>query len=338
MRLLVLGGTAFLGHTVARAALDRGHEVTCVARGASGPVPVGARLVRVDREDPAAGLGSVEDQPWDAVVEVGREPGPVARAARWLAPRTEHAVFVSTGNVYADHSVPGADESTALLAPLEGAGEGPDGYGARKVACENHVLEAFGAERALIARAGLLGGPGDLSGRSGYWPWRMGHPALPGEVLVPDALGAPAQLLDARDLAAWLLDCAEEHVSGIVDAVGPTTTLGGVLTASAEASGSAATPVPVDPTWLTEQGVDAWMGPRSLPLWLPYPEYAGFAARSGAAARALGLTTRPLVDTLRDVLAWEERDRPGDRPRGAGLTDDEERELFAAWHGRRHPG
>ncbi len=336
MRLLVLGGTAFLGHAVARAAVARGDDVTCVARGTSGPVPPGARLVRADRAEPRAGLGGAEHEAWDAVVEVGRHPGPVGRAARLLAPGTAHAVFVSTGNVYADHSLPGADESTTLLDPLEeGRDEDPDAYGAMKVACERHVLAAFGEERVLVARAGLIGGPGDVSGRSGYWPWRLAHPAAAGEVLVPDALGEPAQLVDVRDLAAWLLACAEERVNGIVDAVGPTTTLGGVLTASAEASGSTATPVPADPAWLTEQGVDAWMGPRSLPLWLPYPEYAGFAARSGAAARALGLATRPLVDTLRDVLAWEERDRPGDRPRGAGLTDDEERELLVAWHGRR---
>ena len=335
MRLLVLGGTAFLGHAVARDALAHGHEVTCVARGVSGPVPDGARLVRVDRDDPTAGLGGVEDQAWDGVVDVGRDPGQVGRAARLLAPRTRHAVLVSTGNVYADHSVVGADESTPLLEPLDEGGDGgedPDSYGARKVACEAQVRGAFGDRRVLVARAGLIGGPGDASGRSGYWPWRFAHPAVPGEVLVPDALDDPAQLLDVRDLAAWLVRCTLDGTAGVVDAVGPTVTLGALLAAAAEAAGSSARPTPADPSWLDEQGVQPWMGPRSLPSWLPWAEYAGFAARSGAAARGLGLVTRPLVDTLRDALAWEEHERPDEVPRAAGLTEDDERELLTAWH------
>ena len=334
MRVLVLGGTAFLGHAVARTALAHGHEVACVARGVSGSVPDGARLVRVDRDDPGAGLGGVEDEAWDGVVEVGREPGPVGRAARWLAPRTRHAVFVSTGNVYADHSVPGADESTPLLDPLEEGGDDPDGYGATKVACETHVRKAFGDDRVLVARAGLIGGPGDLSGRSGYWPWRCAHPAVPGEVLVPAVPDDPAQLLDVRDLAEWLVRCVEDTTAGVVDTVGPRGTFGQLLDAAAEASGSSVRPVAVDPDWLTERGVEPWMGPRSLPLWLPFAEYAGFADRLGEAARTLGFTTRPLVETLADALAWEERGRPTDAPRRTGLTDDEERELLAAWHRR----
>ncbi len=317
MRLLVLGGTAFLGREVARAGLARGHEVTCVARGSSGAVPAGGRWVRHDRAGPGGGLGGAEDEEWDAVVDVARDPRQVRRAVAALAGRVAHVGFVSTGNVYADHSRRGADESTPLLAPREDGGEDPDAYGAAKVACERHVLDGFGVDRVLVARAGLLGGPGDGSGRTGYWPWRLAHPAVPGEVLVPDALGDPAQVLDARDLAGWLVRSAEERVAGVVDAVGPTHTLGAVLTASAEAAGAAGAAVAMvraDPQWLTEQGVQPWMGARSLPLWLPVAGYAGFAARSGEAARALGLTTRPLADTLRDVLSWEEA-RPAARRR-----------------------
>ena len=333
MRLLVLGGTAFLGREVARAGLAAGHDVVCVARGTSGAVAGGATLVVTDRDDPRAGLGGVEDASWDAVVDVSREPGQVARAAAALRGRTAHHGFVSTGNVYADHSVRGADESTPLLAPLESGDDGPDEYGAKKVACERHVLDGFGPDRVLVARAGLIGGPGDTSGRSGWWPWRFAHPATDGEVLAPDVPTDPAQLVDVRDLAAWLVRCAEERTAGIVDAVGPRGTFGGLLDAAAQAAGSGARTVAADPAWLTEQGVDAWMGPRSLPLWLPFPEYAGFADRTGAAARALGLACRPLVDTLRDTLAWEER-RPADQPRRTGLTDDDERALLDAWHAR----
>ena len=331
MRLLVLGGTAFLGHETARAAVAAGDEVTCVARGTSGDVPPGARLVRHDRSAP--GLGGVEDEDWDAVVDVARDPGQARRAVDALAGRVGHGVFVSTGNVYADHSVPGADESTALLPSLTEGGDDPDAYGGAKVACEQAWLEGLGAEHVLVARAGLIGGPGDVSARSGYYPWRFAHPAVPGRVLVPDDGDAPAQLVDVRDLAAWLVRCAAGRVAGVVDAVGPTTTLGRMLGAAREAAGSEAVPAAADPAWLQEQGVDAWMGPRSLPLWLPFPAYAGFAARSGEAARALGLSTRPLVGTLRDTLAWEEH-RPADQPRRAGLADDDERRLLDAWDAR----
>jgi nucleoside-diphosphate-sugar epimerase len=334
MRLLVLGGTAFLGHAVAREALGRGHEVVCLARGLSGTVPDGAELVRLDRADPRAGLAGVEDRRWDAVVDVGRDPGPVGRAARWLAPGTGHAVFVSTVNVYADHSLPEADESTPLLAPREVPGEDPDAYGAAKVACEQHVLEAFGPDRTLVARAGLIGGPGDVTGRSGYWPWRFAHPAAAREVLVPDAPGQAVQLLDVRDLAGWLVRSAEGRVAGVVDAVGAPTTLADVLTLSAEVSGSSAEAVPADAQWLGEHGVEPWMGSRSLPLWLPWDGYAGFATRTGAAGAALGLESRPPADTLADVLAYEERRSP-DRPRRAGLADEDERALLRAWHAGR---
>jgi len=167
MRLLVLGGTAFVGRTVSQVALSRGHEVTCVARGVSGQVAEGARLVRADRDDPAVGLGGVEDEDWDSVLDVSRQPGHVRRAAHALAPRTGHAVFVSSGNVYADHRDPGADETTPLLPALVGdVMADMSSYGEAKVACERHITAAFGAHRVLVARAGLIGGPGDASGRS----------------------------------------------------------------------------------------------------------------------------------------------------------------------------
>jgi nucleoside-diphosphate-sugar epimerase len=330
VRLLVLGGTAFLGRAVAAAALGRGHDVTCVARGISGSVPDGVRLVRVDRSDADARLGGVEEEDWDGVVDVGRLPGPVGRAARWLAPRTRHAVLVSTGNVYADHSAAGADESTPLLPARRDGGDDPDAYGAAKVACEEEVLEAFGSDRVLVARAGLIGGPGDVSGRTGYWPWRMAHPAGP-EVLVPDTPDAACQVLDVRDLAAWFVRSVEDRVAGVVDAVGPTHPFRVHLAAAADAADSHPPLVAAGSAWLAERGVAEWMGPRSLPLWLTDPDWAGFTSRRGDAARSLGLTARALEETLRDVLEWEEQ-RPADAPRRAGLTDEEQRELLAAWH------
>jgi nucleoside-diphosphate-sugar epimerase len=329
MRLLVLGGTAWLGGQVARTALERGHAVTCLARGTSGDVPAGAALVRADRTQPGA-LDGVAAQDWDAVVDVGRQPGQVREAARALAPRTAHAVFVSTGNVYADTATPGLTEGAPLLPPLDGdVMESMATYGEAKVACEQAVAAAFGAERALLARAGLIGGPGDPSGRTGYWPLRFARPAGPGgAVLVPDDPDLATQVVDVRDLAGWLVDAAERRTAGAYSAVGDRVPLHAHLATAREVAGHTGPVVAADPAWLVAQGVQEWSGPRSLPLWLADPGWRGFADHDGSAARAAGLAVRPLAETLADTLAWELGQGP-DRPRSAGLSPDEERALLA---------
>ena len=321
MRLLVLGGTAWLGGEVAAEAVRRGHEVVCLARGESGGVPEGARLVRADRDRADAYEGAAGH--WDAVVDVARHPGHVRGAIAALD--ADRWLFVSTGNVYADHRREHQDEEAALLRPLEGDRMASmEEYGAAKVACEQAVVAGYG-ERGLVARAGLIGGPGDASGRSGWWPWRFAHPSGDA-VLVPDAAGRSSQLLDVRDLAAWLVRAAEEGTGGVLDAVGPEITVGEHLETARAIAGSGAGLAVAPEAWLTEQGVEEWMGPRSLPLWLADPDWQGFTSRTGSAARAAGLTHRPLEDTLRDVLAWEEA-QPA-HPHGAGLTDAEERALL----------
>lgn len=329
MRLLVLGGTAWLGGQVARTALERGHAVACLARGTSGDVPPGAQLVRADRDRPGA-LDAVAGQDWDAVVEVGRQPGQVRAAAQALAGRTAHAVFVSTGNVYADHATPGLTEDAPLLPPLEGdVMESMETYGEAKVACEQAVVAAFGAERALLARSGLIAGPGDASGRTGYWPLRLHRPATDdGTVLVPDDPGLGTQVVDVRDLSAWLVDAAEQRLAGAFSAVGERVPLGEHLATARAVAGHTGPLAAADPAWLVAQGVQEWSGPRSLPLWLADPDWRGFADHDGSRARAAGLAVRPLEDTLADTLAWELA-QGADRPRGAGLSGDEERALLA---------
>ena len=177
-----------------------------------------------------------------------------------------------------------------------------------------------------IARSGLIGGPGDWSGRTGYWPWRFAHP-VGDEVVVPGDLDFPCAFVDVRDLAAWLVVAAEQRIDGVFNATGPTTTLGEVLTAAAAVSGSSARPRPVPVERLRELGVQGWMGPASLPLWIDDPDWRGFATMDTTRARAAGLTTRPLAQTLRDGLAFEET---RDEPRRAGLSDDEERRVLDA--------
>jgi 2'-hydroxyisoflavone reductase len=329
MKLLVLGGTAWLGQTVTAAALEAGHDVTCLARGASGVPVQGARFIQGDRDDDHAFV-AVSGVQWDGVIDVARHPGHVRRAASVLAQSTAHYVFVSTGNVYADQQKVGADESVPLLPPLEGDLM-PDmaRYGEAKVACERHVLGAFGEDRCAIARAGLIGGPGDMSGRSVYWPMRFARPSVAdGRVLVPDALDQATQLVDVRDLAVWLLHLATARISGVYNATGPTTSLNEHLQQARAVAGHSEDLVLADPHWLTAHGVNPWMGPRSLPLWLNDPTWAGFLTRDSSSARAAGLEHRPLDTTLADALNWGIR-HADSASFGAGLTHDEERALFA---------
>ncbi|MBD8868173.1 NAD-dependent epimerase/dehydratase family protein [Nocardioides donggukensis] len=326
MRLLVLGGSAFLSREVARQAVERGHRVTCACRGTSGPLPDGVRHVAWDRDQPPPpDLG----QDHDAVIDVARHPSRV-RAAVAALPEA-HWVFVSTISVYADSSVPGGTPDTLpLLDPVttdEDPMSSPETYGAMKVACEQAV--AAGAASSLIARPGLIVGPGDPSGRFSYWPERI---ADGGEVLAPGSPDDAVQVVDVRDLAAWLVDGAERRRTGTLDAVGPVGSRGAVLDAIATGVG-----VPLRATWvpqefLLEQQVEPWMGPRSLPLWLPLPEHAGLMAHDASPARAAGLTTRPVEETARDTLAWL---RATPEPPRTGLTRRDEAALLAAWHSLR---
>ena len=329
MRLLVLGGTAFLGHEISRQAVEAGDQVVCLARGVSGAVPEGVVHLRRDRDDPAS-LTSVADQDWDAVIDVGRLPLPVGMAAQALMRRAAHYVFVSTGNVYADTSTRQLTETAARLEPLlpeQPEAADPENYGRAKVASEDAVVDAFGEEGCTLARAGLIGGPGDVSGRTGYWPWRLAHPSnQDGRVLVPAAPDWPVQIVDVRDLAAWLLRCARERIAGAFNAVGPTRSLAEALEVAAD--GAQPELVAASAEWLAEHDVTPWMGPRSLPLWVGDDGWAGFCDRDNTAALGAGLRVRSYAELFRDAGAWEVS-RPADRPRAAGLSDADERDLLA---------
>ena len=326
MSLLVLGGTAWLGREVVAAARALGQDVTVLARGESGAPPPDVEVVLADRGDPAA-YDDVAGRDWDVVVDVSRQPSPVTSALKALGQRAASWVFVSSASVYAAGDVAGADESAELLHAHEADDDGWETYGGRKVACERRVLAEVG-DKALVARSGLIAGPGDHTDRTGYWPLRFAHPADPdGAVLVPDSPVA-TQVLDVRDLAAWLVRAGLDRVTGVVNASGPVMPLGDHLAAARAVSGHAGRLVPVDQDWLAAHEVQPWSGERSLPLSLPLPEYAGFMARSTAAATSLGLTSRPLADTLTDTLAWELAAGPG-RARKAGLSPSDETDLLA---------
>jgi 2'-hydroxyisoflavone reductase len=326
--LLVLGGTAWLGGAVARAAGDRGHRVTCLARGESGTPPDHVTWVRADRTRPDA-YDAVAGRHWDAVVDVSWQPELVASALARLATTTDHWVYVSSASVYADDATPGAAED----APLHRAHDLPgpvdrSSYGEAKVACERRCVQAMGEDRVLLARAGLIVGYGDPSDRFGYWPARLDR-ARDGEPVLVPPLAAPVQLVDVEDLAQWLVTCCERRTAGPMNAVGPVTTLRDVLATCQAATGRSPRLVEATDEWLSARQVEPWSGPESLPLWVPHPEYAGHMTRRNDAAVAAGLRLRPLARTVAGSLAWERSLGP-DRERRAGLSPAREADLLAA--------
>jgi 2'-hydroxyisoflavone reductase len=328
MRMLVFGGTLFVSRAIAVEAVARGHEVVCAARGLSGAVPAGAALERVDRDDPH-GLASLAGQAFDAVVDTAiMSHRWVADALSVLADRAGHWTFVSSISVYADHATRGlgvdapVHPPAAVHATLADRSADPDLYGRVKVASEDAVRNAVG-NRAFIVRPGLVTGPGDHTDRFGYWPMRF---ARGGRVVVPDVSEQPTQHIDARDLAAWVLDAAERRLVGTFDAIGAAVPLPALLADVARAVGSDAEPLPVKPALLVQAGINPWSGPRSLPLWLP-PELQGMTDHDAHPALEAGLRVRPLTNTVAAALA-EERARGIDRERLAGLTPADEAELL----------
>jgi nucleoside-diphosphate-sugar epimerase len=315
-RVLVLGGTGWLGREVARAALADGAEVVCVARGESGAVPAGATLARADRTAPGAydALGG----DWDEVVELASAPGLVVPALAALAPRAAHWTLVSTVSVYRRDDEPGADETADLVEPRD-----LTAYPDAKVAAERASADHLG-DRLLIARPGLIVGPGDPTDRFGYWPARL-HRG--GAVLVPDAAGRYVQVVDVADLAGWIARAGAAGATGRVNAVGRPHRMDEFFAAVRAATGFDGELVVADDAWLLDHDVRYWAGPRSLPLWLP-ADATGFARRDGAAYLAAGGTVRPLEDTVARTLA-DEVARGAGRRRRAGLDPDDEAALLA---------
>lgn len=325
MDILVLGGTQWLGRQIARQGIERGHDVTCLARGRSGPPAPGAHLIEADRSDPHA-YDQARDRSWDAVVEVSWQPGFAKQALAALAGRAGHWTYVSSGNAYAAFDTVGADESFPLRAATDQDEVGPDLYGEAKVACEQASAAALG-DRLLIARSGLIGGPGDHTGRSGAWVARAARsPEEP--LLVPDTPDLPTQVVDVRDQAAWILDCATRGTTGAYDVVGPVVPFGEWVELSRRIGGHTGPVVPVPRQWLVDREVEQFGGEESLAMWSVTPGWEGFSARTGAAVVAAGLHHRDRSELVTDVLAYE-RAEGLDRPRKAGLSPERERALLA---------
>lgn len=330
MRLLILGGTQFVGRHMARAAAAAGHEVTLFNRGNAPEVLPELPRIRGDRDGGLAGLKGLE---FDAVIDVnGYLPRLVRDAAALLEPRVGRYLFVSTISVYAGVSEPYADETAAVAELADPTSETRDAqaYGPLKALCERAVDDVFGAERSAIIRPGLVVGRFDPTDRFTYWVRRVW---AGGELLAPGSANDPLQWVDVRDLASFAVRLVEDGASGIYNAVRPpdTVTMGELLAAAEVAadaagrSGAGSVPTWVDADFLLEREVAPW---SQLPAWLP-ARFNDMLRLSSARAVAAGLQTSELLDTITDVLTWDrERGLP---PLTAGLTTELENTLLAEW-------
>jgi 2'-hydroxyisoflavone reductase len=331
MRLLVLGGTLFLGRHLVDEALVRGHDVTLFTRGRTNAelFPEAERL-HGDRD---GGLQALAGREWDAVVDTsGYVPRVVRESARLLAPAVGMYAFVSSVSAYAD--VSRTVDEDALLAVLDDpASEDVDRhYGALKAASEREVQDAFG-ERALIVRPGLVVGPHDPTDRFTYWVERG---ARGGEMLAPGSPDRQIQLIDARDVARFVLDMLARGAGGVFNLAGPVppATMADLVEAVVREGHAGTRPVWVPDALLLAHGAGEWV---ELPLWVASPEWRALLAVDVSRAVAAGLRLRPLDETVRDTLAWARRRdgerpaKPGPRVARAGLGPARERDLLAAW-------
>ncbi|NUL44959.1 NAD-dependent epimerase/dehydratase family protein [Cellulosimicrobium funkei] len=318
MQILILGGNGQLGRQLVQTFVDTGHAVTCLARGTR-PVPEVARFIRADR-DHLDGLSEAAESQWDVIVDLATQPGHVRKAVANLTAR--HWIYVSSVSVYQRGDVFEQDEDAPTHDPLTAETlSAMEDYGPAKVACEEAVRS--GTESCTIIRAGLIAGDGDDTGRSGYYPWQFSHPTG-ADVLVPDDPDFPIAMIDVKDLAAWMVHCAELQTAGTFNATGPTISLREAIEASRHSAESQIPVRPVAGDVLADAEVSPWMGPDSLPWWIDIPAMRYTVTADTRRARQCGLTCRPIELTLKDALAYEES-RGG--PAGTGLSDATERRV-----------
>ena len=327
MKILILGGTMFVGRHLTEEALARGHEVTLFHRGQHG----GDLFPQVEtlNGDRDGGLDVLKNRSWDVVLDTcGYVPRIVRQSAALLSQAVNRYVFISSISIYRDFAVQGIDEAyPGATMPDESVEEvNGETYGPLKVLCERVVEEACPG-RALIVRPGLIVGPHDKTGRFTYWPRRV---AEGGDVLAPGRPDKRVQFIDARDLAGWTVRLIERAETGTFNAVsGDTTwTMGRVLDTCRAVSGRDARFVWASDDFLLAQGLAPW---TDLPLWLPdSPEWIGADSISAARAVAAGLTFRSLTQTVSDTLAWDQALPTEARAvtLKAGITRERERELL----------
>ena len=325
MRLLVIGGTQFVGRHIVEAALARGHDVTLFHRGATNPgLFPSAEEIHGDRDGDLENLG---DGPWDAAIDsCGYVPRIVSASAAYLKDKVDRYAFISSISVFADLSQPGLDEDSPVGTIDDPTGEEVDenNYGPLKALCEDAVRKAF-PDAHTIVRPGLVTGPHDHTDRFTYWPHRI---ARGGDVLAP-SLDRGVQYIDARDLGDFVVTAIESDRGGTFNAVTEpgTITMGDLLQTCRDVAHSNANFIVADDAVLLEAGVEPWMG---LPLWVPPDdeEFGSLMTVRSDRAIAAGLNFRSLAETVRDTLEWD-RGR-GETEFKAGLSAEKEAEVLAS--------
>ena len=323
MKLLIIGGTRFLGRHLVESVLARGHELTLFNRGKSNPelFPQIEQL-RGDRD---GGLDVLLGRRWDVVIDTsGYFPRIVQASAEALSQVVDCYVFISSISVYKDFTQPGMDESYPV-ATLQDEGIEEitnESYGALKALCEQAAERAMPG-RVLVIRPGLIVGPHDATDRFTYWPYRV---AQGGEMLAPGSPSQSVQFIDVRDLAEWTIRLVEERKTGIYNATGPDypLTMGHFLEESRVTIGSETSFVWVSESFLVKRNLD------ELPLWVPEEEYPGFHTVNCRKAINDGLVFRPLADTVRATLAWRTGDATQVELR-TGLKSEQEQQLLREW-------
>lgn len=336
MKILMIGGTQFLGRHLTESARKAGHEITLFNRGKTNPgLFADVEHIQGDRD---GGLSALDGRQWDVAIDTcGYVPRLVRDSVQFMADKVEHYTFISTISVYGDPSIHNMDESGPLASLDDESTETVDGetYGGLKVLCER-AAEAAMPGRVLTVRSGLIVGPHDPTDRFTYWPVRV---AMGGEVLAPGKPTNPVQFIDGRDQADWVIRMAEARKTGIYNVTGPTErlTIGELLDACNRASNNGATF-----TWAVDEFlVEHDVGPFSeMPLWVP-ESYSGLQTVNIGKGVNDGLTFRPLSDTIRDTLHWNST-RPASenpltsaKPR-AGMMQEREKNLLNLWKQRQN--
>ncbi|MBK8782910.1 MAG: NAD-dependent epimerase/dehydratase family protein [Anaerolineales bacterium] len=322
MKILIIGGTRFLGRHLVNSARARWHEVTLFNRGITNPELFrNVDMIQGDREKD---LDQLTGGPWDAVIDTcGYFPRIVRMSAEALKDKAEQYVFISSVSVYVDFKKIGINESYPVGKIEDESMEEVTGesYGPLKALCEKAVQDAFGVG-SLIIRPGLIVGPHDPTDRFTYWPVRI---ARGGDVLTPEGPDALTQIIDVRDLSDFIIRLVEQNISGTFNATGPSVTLGTVFKTCKQASGSDANFKWASPEFLAKNNVVPWI---DMPAWVPdTDEDAGFSRVDSSKAMQAGLVISPLVQTVKDTIAWAS-ERPADHEWKAGLGGERELELL----------
>jgi len=324
MKILIIGGTRFLGRHLVNSARARGHEVTLFNRGITNPdIFLSVKKIQGDREKD---LDKLLGHRWDVVIDTsGYIPRLVKMSAEALKDAVESYIFISSLSVYADFSRTGINESSPVGKIDDESIEEitNETYGPLKVLCEKAVQDVFGIS-SLIVRPGLIVGPHDPTDRFTYWPVRV---ARGGDILAPDRPDAPIQIIDARDLTDFIVELVQQSVSGIFNATGPDygLTMGTMLETCKQVSGSEANFKWAPVEFLEQNNVSPW---SDMPAWIPdQGDGAGFARVDVSKAMNAGLVFSPLKDTIRDTLEWV-RTSSADHEWRAGLKPEREKELL----------